>query len=219
MFKFWNLILQLELLLFEFVKSIRSGNLQLFINTLMKIAPWMFALDHHNYARSHINEISQLQQNHPGVYEEFLKGRLSGKKSNRKFSRIAADQNHEQKNAKIKGVDGAIGLTENETALQSWLICGLEIFWLLDEFERINEGVNHVREHHGFCDSVQSVFHKEVKSLLSALKDVGNPFDDNSNDLFDLETKIVVPETIAQNLYKLENVGEKQFRDFIEQRV
>ena len=210
MFKFWNLILQLELLLFEFVKSIRSGNLQFFINTLMKIAPWMFALDHHNYARSHINEISQLQQNHPGVYEEFLKGRLSGKKSNRKFSRIAADQNHEQKNAKIKGVDGAIGLTENETALQSWLICGLEIFWLLDEFERINEGVNHVREHHGFCDSVQSVFHKEVKSLLSALKDVGNPFDDNSNDLFDLETKIVVPETIAQNWHKLEYVGEKQ---------
>ena len=150
MFKFWNLILQLELLLFEFVKSIRSGNLQFFINTLMKIAPWMFALDHHNYARSHINEISQLQQNHPGVYEEFLKGRLPGKKSNRKFSRIAADQNREQKKAKIKGVDGAIGLTENETALQSWLICGLEIFWLLDEFERINEGVNHVREHHGF---------------------------------------------------------------------
>ena len=48
---------------------------------------------------------------------------------------------------------------------------------------------------------------------------MGNPFDDDSNDLFDIETKIVVPETIAQNLYKLENVGEKQFRDFIEQRV
>ena len=39
-------------------------------------------------------------------------------KSNRKFSRIAADQNHEQMNAKIKGVGGAIGLIENETVLQ-----------------------------------------------------------------------------------------------------
>ena len=28
-----------------------------------------------------------------------------------------------------------------------------------------------------------------------------------------------MPETIGQNLYKLENVEEKQFRDFIEQRV
>ena len=122
-------------------------------------------------------------------------------------------------NAKIKGVCGAIGLTENETALQRGLICGPEISRLLDEFDSINEGVNHVQEHHDFSNSVQSIFHKEVKSLLSALEDVGNPFDDDSSNLFDLETKIAVPETIAQNLYKLENVGEKQFRDFIEQRV
>ena len=87
----------------------------------MKVVPWMFALDHHNYARwlpAHINEMSQLQQNHPSVYAEFLKGKFSVQKSNRKFSRIAADQNHEQMNAKIKRVGGAIGLTENETALQ-----------------------------------------------------------------------------------------------------
>ena len=57
-------------------------------------------------------------------------------------------------------------------------------------------------------------FHEEVKSLLSALEDVANPFHDDSNDLFDIETKIVVPETIAQNLYKLENVGEKTFSRF-----
>ena len=87
----------------------------------MKVVLWMFALDHHNYARwlpAHINEMSQLQQNHPSVYAEFLKGKFSVQKSNRKFSRIAADQNHEQMNAKIKRVGGAIGLTENETALQ-----------------------------------------------------------------------------------------------------
>ena len=71
--------------------------------------------------------------------------------------------------------------------------------------------MNHVQEHHDFSDSVQSNFHKEVKSLLSALEDVGNSFDDDSNDLFDLETKIVVPQTISQSLYKLENVGEKRF--------
>ena len=137
-------------------------------------------------------------------------------KSNHKFSRITADQNHEQMNAKIKGVGGVIGLIENETALQRWLICGPEISRLLDEFESINEGVNHVWEHHDFSDSVQSIFQKEVKSLLSAFEDVGNPFDDDSNDLFDLQTKTVVTETITQNLNKLENVREKQFRDIIE---
>ena len=50
-----------------------------------------------------------------------------------------------------------------------------------------------------------------VKSLPSVIEDVGNPFLDNSNALFDLETKNVVPETVAQNLYELENVGDKQY--------
>ena len=63
MFKFWNLVMQFELLLFEFVKLIRSGNLAIYINTLMKIVLWVFALDNYNYARLlpvPINEMSEL---------------------------------------------------------------------------------------------------------------------------------------------------------------
>ena len=58
-----------------------------------------------------------------------------------------------------------------------------------------------------------------MKSLPSVIEDVGNPFLDNSNALLDLETKNVVPETVAQNLYELENVGDKQYRDFLEKRI
>ena len=88
-------------------------------------------------------------------------------KSNRKFSRITSDQNYEQTNAKIKVVSGATGLTENETALLRWLICGPEISRLLDEFESINEGVNHVREHHDYSDSVLSISQRSEKSTVS----------------------------------------------------
>ena len=72
-----------------------------------------------------------------------------------------------------------------------------------------------MQEHHDLSDSLQSIFHNKVKSLLSVMENVGNPFDDDSNDLFDLKTKIAVPEMSAQNLYKFDNVGKKQFRDFI----
>ena len=58
-----------------------------------------------------------------------------------------------------------------------------------------------------------------MKSLPSVIEDVGNPFLDNSNALLDLETKNVVPETVAQNLYELENVGDKQYQDFIEKII
>ena len=42
-------------------------------------------------------------------------------KSNCKFSKITADQNYDEKNAKIKGIGGATGLIKNE------MICGSEI--------------------------------------------------------------------------------------------
>ena len=60
---------------------------------------------------------------------------------------------------------------------------------LLEEFENVND--------HGFSELVQINFHKNVESLLSVLEDVSNPFEDDSNDLFDLEIKVVIPETVA----------------------
>ena len=57
-----------------------------------------------------------------------------------------------------------------------------------------------------------------MKSLLSVFEDVDDPFDDDSMDLFDLETKTFVRETVPYNLYELEDVGDKQFRNFIEKR-
>ena len=50
-FKFWAITLDLELCILNFVQSLRQGNFKLYINSLIKIAPWFFALDHHHYAR------------------------------------------------------------------------------------------------------------------------------------------------------------------------
>ena len=98
MFPFWNLILQLEFLLLNFVKSIMSGKFEDYIQALLRIVPWMFSLDHHNYARwlpVYISELTALHQHHPQLYEEFMKGKFTVQKSTRKFSKIGLDQNHE----------------------------------------------------------------------------------------------------------------------------
>ena len=71
----------------------------------------------------------------------------------------------------------------------------------MEEFKNVNESTSQVREHHDFSESVQINLHEDVKSLLSILEVVVNPFEDDSNDLFDLETKIIISETVAQSLY------------------
>jgi len=129
-FQYWSTVLDLELLLLSFVRSLRSGNFQLYVECLQKLAAWFFACDHTNYARwlpVHICDMLSLQESHPGIYEQFVNGNFTASKSHRNFSHIAIDQVHEQLNAAIKGDAGGVGLTENDAALCRWTVTGPEI--------------------------------------------------------------------------------------------
>ena len=50
-------------------------------------------------------------------------------------------------------------------------------------------------EHHDFSESVETNFYKGVKILLSNPEDVSNFSEDDSNDLFNLETNTVSRKT------------------------
>lgn len=45
-FSYWLKILSLEITLLLFIRSLREGNFQLYMESLTQIVPWMFALDH-----------------------------------------------------------------------------------------------------------------------------------------------------------------------------
>ena len=73
-FLYWCTVMELETLLLSLIKSLRTFNFPMFIGCLEKIAPWMFAMAHTNYARwlpIFIHDLKSLQSNHPGVYKEF----------------------------------------------------------------------------------------------------------------------------------------------------
>lgn len=50
-FDYWLKTLSLEIVLLLYVRAIREGNFQLYLESLTKITPWMFALDHIHYSR------------------------------------------------------------------------------------------------------------------------------------------------------------------------
>lgn len=129
-FQFWWIILQLQLYVLIFVRSIREANFLLYIDALSKLVPWFFSLDHINYARwipVHLRDMVNLHRNHPHIFNEFIKGNFTVKKTFNRFSALPIDQAHEQNNACVKGDGGAVGLTENPTALRRWMVCGPEI--------------------------------------------------------------------------------------------
>ena len=76
-----------------------------------------------------------LEKKHPQVAQEFQNGKFVVHKSSRQFSAVAIDQAHEQANAVIKGDGGAIGMTEDPSALRRWMIAGPEVSHLVDQYE------------------------------------------------------------------------------------
>jgi len=72
---------------------------------------------------------------HPEIAREFEACNFTIQKTSRQFSAIPVDQTHKQNNAAIKGDGGAVGLTDNPTALRRWTMAGSEIARLIGEFE------------------------------------------------------------------------------------
>lgn len=76
-FRFWLLILNLEILLLNFVRSVRLGDFELYQDSLRKMCPWYFALNHQNYARwlpVHVRDMQELNAQAPGIHEAFAAG-------------------------------------------------------------------------------------------------------------------------------------------------
>ena len=96
-FQFWYTILQLQLYIIIYIKAIREADFQLYVEALSKIVPWFFALDHTHYARwipVHLRDLISLKEYHPSIYEQFMIGNFTVRKSERIFSAIAIDQTY-----------------------------------------------------------------------------------------------------------------------------
>ena len=48
---YWATVLDLELSILIYVRSLREADFSMYLDALTEIVPWFFALDHINYAR------------------------------------------------------------------------------------------------------------------------------------------------------------------------
>jgi len=220
-FDFWLKTLSLEILLLMYIRSMREGNFQLYVETLALLLPWMFALDHTHYSRwlsVHVRDMMALPEKHPAIHKEFVAGKFVVHKTSNKFSAMAIDQCHEQNNAVIKGSGGAVGLTDNPAALRRWMVAGPEIARIVADFENFNAQSRDNR-HHEQEPAVQEVFKKHVRSLTDVIEEMGNPFREESQDLLVLHSKVIVDKSVADTVRKLESLGAEQYETFVRERL
>lgn len=217
-YKFWYTIMQLELTILTFIKAHRVNDFTLYVETLEVLVPWFFALDHTNYARwlpIHIRDMRSL----PESIQGHMKTCWIISKSLNKFSSIPIDQAHEQNNAIVKGIGGAIGLTENPVAFRRWMVAGPEMARLLQEFEDhfmdCNHGGEQHNEHHEQGPATQKNFQRNVKNLVTTISEMGNPFSDECSELVVLDTRNCADDSVVDTINTIEELGLRQYKKYV----
>ena len=229
-FSYWSMILDLEQLHCRFVRSLREGDFDLYVQVIDELCGWLFVFDQTNYSRwlpIHVRDMVELEWRHPEVLAEFRKGNFVVQKSQHKFSLIPKDQNHEQMIKTLKGSSGVSSLFDNPGTMDEHLMSLPGKLQALDEFESSVEllsdsnSSSFVFGHHEEGQSLQTRFSKDVKSLLSILRDKGNPFlfDDTCSDLITLDTREVMPSDLADIFCNAFNKGKNLHKTFVEERL
>ena len=221
-FQYWATVMELELCVLVYVRSLRQASFTMYLDALTELTPWFFALDHTNYARwipVHLKDMAELSTKHPEIAKRFNDGHFTIQKTNRVFSAIPIDQAHEQNNGYIKGDGGAVGLTDNPNALRRWMIAGPEVARIIEEFhdEHHHCGGKVNTKHHDQTPSVQTSFAKDVCSLISVMEELGNPFEEESTDVLILDSKEIADPAVVETIQNVQRLGQEQFQAFIKE--
>ena len=134
--------------------------------------------------------MAELSQQHHEIYNEFKTGHFTVQKTKRAFSAIHLDQAHVQNNALVKGDGSAVGLTDSPSALRRCMVAGSEVARVIMELEEANMylNANEKTGHHEETPSAEKVFAKDVQSLVAVTEELGNAFEEDSQDLLVLNT-------------------------------
>lgn len=98
---YWRTILELQINILIYVRSLRESNFMLHIASLRSLMKWYFSLDHIHYSRwltVHLFDLLQLKYNFPDIFHNFNNGQFTFQKPSSQFSNMALDQVHEQNN-------------------------------------------------------------------------------------------------------------------------
>ncbi len=74
-------------------------------------------------------------------------------------------------------------------------------------------------QHHDQTPSVQTKFAQHVKTIVTTLKELGNPFTEDSRDLVRLYTKEVMGQSAVTSVQRVKVIGQSQYDVYVAERL
>lgn len=97
--KIWHQYMDMVDLLRDFIRSKRTENWKLHLSTLKKMIPYFAAAGHNHYAKCsqiYSQQMEELENNHPEVFNNFMKGHHVIRRSDRFWAGLSCDLTIEQ---------------------------------------------------------------------------------------------------------------------------
>lgn len=96
---------------------------------------------------------------------------------------------------------------------------GCQVARLIEEFQDSKQHRSQDTKHHDRSQRVQAAFLKDVQSMIKVMKDFGNPYEEDSQDLLVLDTKEIAPPQAVDILRRAHKMGQVQFDNFVRERL
>jgi len=116
-----------------------------------------------------------------------------------------------------KLMGGAVGITENPSALRKWMVAGPEVSQLVAHYEAASETKETAEyiSHHEQAPRSQRRFIEQVDKFFQAVNGLGNPFQEESQDMLSLDTKDIAHPTASALISSHCENGRARFHEFL----
>ena len=124
---------------------------------------------------------------------------------------------HENKTMKIRG--GLKGLTQQPAALARWFLIAPELSRLAVEAEAMFGLQTHnSTHHHDLSEAVITRYEENTRKLKEVFK-ANDPFVIEENELLNIITKAVMPDTVKEAVLTRDEIGQERFDKFVKETI
>lgn len=147
-------------------------------------------------------DMQTLMQSDDKIVKEFLQGNwVINKNSRLPFCAVGADHALEHINRAMKLAGGLVGIILNLNAQAKIFLISPELAILAEEAQEMADMSDIVQiSHHRLSYSAVSRHDRSVSKLNRTLRGFTNPFSEDSDELMNMVTKIVMPEALKKDL-------------------
>ena len=212
--------------LLRLIRSCRQNEWELYLGALEEQVKYYFAHDLYKYARLipvNIAEMKQLETTDPDTWNSLKETDFSVAKTGIPFSNLFVDQALEQQIRELKVVGGITGLTQNEAALERFMMIAPEVTRLVNEFNQsYNTEVQEPskKEHYQLSGSMSfRILTNAEKIRQSIVKHCeGNPFITDTG-LTNIVSSMAVPDKDKNDIILRDQKGHERFAEYVSNRL